>query len=30
MSAQTLDLFQDLVVDAPTTEGIKYGLAISL
>ena len=24
MSAQTLDLFQDLVVDAPTTEGIKY------
>jgi adenine-specific DNA-methyltransferase len=24
MSAQTLNLFQDLVVDAPTTEGIKY------
>lgn len=24
MSAQTLNLFSDLVVDAPTTEGIKY------
>lgn len=24
MSAQTLNLFQDIVVDAPTTEGIKY------
>ena len=24
MSTQTLNLFQDLVVDAPTTEGIKY------
>jgi adenine-specific DNA-methyltransferase len=24
MSAQTLNLFQEIVVDAPTTEGIKY------
>lgn len=24
MSTQTLNLFQDIVVDAPTTEGIKY------
>lgn len=24
MSAQTLNLFQDIVVDAPSTEGIKY------